>query len=68
MRMVCAGLALAGLAAAQVQQEAPDAKTDSATELAIQPKPAAQPKDDNHILGVVPNYTGVEQPPNLSAH
>ena len=57
MGKLLAALIFVGIAGAQ-QPDAPDPKTDSAAE-SIQP----QPKDDKHIMGVVPNYATVNEPP-----
>ena len=59
MDKVLAALLFAGIAAAQVP-DLPDPKTDAALDAAA--KPADLSKDDKHILGVVPNYTAVNQP------
>jgi len=57
MGKLLAALVCAGFAGAQAP-DPPDPKTDSVAELSK----SDPTKDDKHILGVVPNYTAVNQP------
>lgn len=60
MGKLLAALLYAGIAGAQAP-DPPDPKIDSAAEA---PKPESS-GDDKHILGVVPNYTAVNQPERI---
>ncbi len=57
MGKLLAALLCAGIVGAQVP-ESPDPRTDSQ----LAPVKQEPPKDDTHILGVVPNYTAVNEP------